>query len=126
VLAAQGHPLAGPDRIDIKGLADETWVEDNTGSELMLRRLAARAGFDPRVSRSADDLLAKTGMVAAGLGVALVPDLLLPSLRGDLAVLRLTKPVHRGIYLLARKDKQGLDDLVAALTASGSRAPRDG
>jgi len=118
VLAAQGHPLTGPDRVDIRRLADETWVEDNEGSEVMLRQLAARAGFDPRISRSADDLLAKTGMVAAGLGVALVPDMLLPSLRGDLAVLRLTKPVHRGIYLLARKDKQGLDDLVSALTES--------
>ena len=57
----------------------------------MLRQLAARAGFEPRISFTADDLLAKTGMVAAGLGVALVPDLMLPSLRPDLAILRLKR-----------------------------------
>ena len=61
-------------RVDLKRLAGETWIEDNAGSEVMLRQLAARAGFEPRISTIADDLLAKTGMVAAGLGVAMVPD----------------------------------------------------
>ena len=75
-------------------LAGETWIEDNVGSEIMLRQLAARAGFEPRISMTADDLLAKTGMAAAGLGVALVPDLLVPALRPDLAVLRLKRPAH--------------------------------
>jgi DNA-binding transcriptional LysR family regulator len=56
------------------------------------------------------------GMVAAGLGVAIVPDLLVPSLHPDLAILRLKRPIHRGIYLISRKDRIGLDDLVAALT----------
>jgi DNA-binding transcriptional LysR family regulator len=115
VIAAPGHPLAGPDRVDMKRFADETWIEDNVGSEIMLRQLAARAGFEPRISMTADDLLAKTGMVAAGLGIAIVPGLLLPSLRGDLAILRLKRPTFRGIYLISRKDRDDLGDLVAAL-----------
>jgi DNA-binding transcriptional LysR family regulator len=117
VIAAPGHPLAGPDRVGLERLAGETWIEDNVGSEIMLRQLAARAGFESRISTSADDLLAKTGMVAAGLGVALVPDLLVPSLRADLAVLRLERPTYRGIYLISRKDRVGLDRLVEALTS---------
>ena len=64
---------------------------------------------------AADDLLAKTGMGAAGLGVAIVPGLLLPSLRADLTILRLKRPTHRGIYLVSRKDRTGLEKLVAAL-----------
>jgi DNA-binding transcriptional LysR family regulator len=120
VVAAPDHPLAGPDRVDLRRLARATWIEDNAGSEIMLRQLAARAGFEPQISTMADDLLAKTGMVAAGLGVAIVPDLLVPSLRSDLAILRLKRPIHRGIYLISRKDRTGLDDLVAALRLTGA------
>ena len=127
VIAAPGHPLAGRDRVDVRRLADETWIEDNVGSEVMLRQLAARAGFEPRISTVADDLLAKTGMVAAGVGVAIVPDLLLPALRGDLAVVRLERPVHRGIYLVARRDHEGFGaDLVEALSAGLGQDVRDG
>jgi DNA-binding transcriptional LysR family regulator len=115
VIAATDHPVATEERIDLKRLAAETWIEDNEGSEVMLRQLAARAGFEPRISTLADDLLAKTGLVAAGLGVAIVPGLLLPSLRPDLAVVRLRRPAHRGIYLVSRKDRAGLDDVVGAL-----------
>lgn len=121
VVAAADHPLAGEQRVDVRRLAEETWVEDNVGSEVMLRQLAARAGFEPRISMVADDLLAKTGLAAAGLGVALVPDLLLPSLRPDLAVIRLQRPVRRGIYLISRRDRGALDAVVAALTI-GDRA----
>ncbi len=120
VVASPDHPLAGPDRVDLKRLADATWIEDNAGSEIMLRQLAARAGFEPHISTIADDLLAKTGMVAAGLGVAIVPDLLVPSLRADLAILRLKRPTHRGIYLISRRDRTGLDELVAALRLTRS------
>jgi DNA-binding transcriptional LysR family regulator len=118
VIAEPGHRLARGRRIDLKRLAGETWVEDNPGSEVMLRQLAARAGFEPVVSTMADDLLTKTGMVAAGLGIALVPEMLLPVLRSDLAVLRVREPVLRGIYLLARTDRDDLAPLVDALSAA--------
>jgi DNA-binding transcriptional LysR family regulator len=118
VVAAAGHPLAGPDPLDLRRLAGETWIEDNVGSEIMLRQLAARAGFEPRIAMKGDDLLAKTGMAAAGLGVALVPGLLVPSLPAGLAVLRLRRPAHRGIYLVGRKDRQDLEGLADALRAA--------
>lgn len=121
VIAAPDHPLAGDERLDVKRLADETWVEDNAGSEVMLRQLAARSGFEPRIETIADDLLAKTGLVAAGLGVAIVPSMLLPALRSDLAVIRLTRPVHRGIYLLTRRDagaRAAVDALTNALAGA--------
>jgi DNA-binding transcriptional LysR family regulator len=120
VVAATDHPLADEVSVDVRLLAGETWIEDNVGSETMVRQLAARAGFQPRISFSADDLIGKTGMAAAGLGIALVPDLLLPALRPDLAVIRLERPPRRGIYLVARKDRAGLDDLVEVL-ATGLR-----
>jgi DNA-binding transcriptional LysR family regulator len=115
VIAEPGHRLARGRRVELERLAGETWIEDNPGSEVMLRQLAARAGFEPRIATMADDLLAKTGMVAAGLGVAIVPTMLLPALRGDLAVIKVRDPAHRGIYLLARTDRTDLGILVDAM-----------
>ena len=115
-MAVSGHPLAGQGRVEVRLLSDETWIEDNVGSEIMVRQLAARAGFEPRISFSADDLIGKTGMAAAGLGIALVPDLLVPALRPDLSILRLRRPPRRGVYLLSRKDRAGLDVLVESLS----------
>ena len=115
VIAPKGYPHASTGRLDARDLSEETWIEDNPGSEIMLRQLAAKAGFEPRIVTLADDLLAKTGMVAAGLGIALVPGVMLPALRADLAVLRLKRPAERGLYLLTRKDRPRQDALVAAL-----------
>ncbi len=120
VVIPHGHPLSGRGRVDIRLLMEETWIEDNDGSEVLLRTLGARAGADVQVSRSASDLLAKAGMVAAGLGVALVPGLLLPSLRPDLAVVRLEDPVSRGIFLLTRRDGGDLAQLHRILVDVGA------
>jgi DNA-binding transcriptional LysR family regulator len=126
VVLPQGHPLSGRGRVDIRLLVEETWIEDNDGSEVLLRTLGARAGADVRVSRSASDLLAKAGMVAAGLGVALVPGLMLPSLRPDLAVVRLEDPVSRGIFLLTRRDGGDLAQLHQVLVDVGATGLRPG
>lgn len=115
VVAPTDHRLAGSEPVDLRQLADETWIEDNEGSQVALRQLAARAGFDPHVAFAADDLIGKTGMVAAGLGVALVPGLLLPALRADLAIIRVRRSPRRGVYLLARKEGPRSEDLEAAL-----------
>lgn len=115
VLAPPEHHLAGWRRIGIEELADEAWVEDNAGSETLLRQLAVRAGFEARLHRGADDLLTKTGLVAAGMGVALVPGILVPALRSDLTVLRLDQPARRGVYLLTEGDRTPMNDLVGTL-----------
>ncbi len=118
IVAPLGHHLGDRSRVSMADLAEEVWIEDNAGSETLLRQLARRAGFEPRLHRSAQDLPTKTGLVAARLGVALIPRLLVPSLRSDLVLLRLEQPAHRGIYLLTRRDDKPLDTLRSALVNS--------
>ncbi|HEY0949566.1 LysR substrate-binding domain-containing protein, partial [Nocardioides sp.] len=118
VVLPTDHGLAGRATVPIAALGEERWIEDNPGSIALLRTLAVRAGFEPRVEHLADDLAAKTGLVAAGLGVALVPGLLLPALRADVTVVRLADPATRGVYLLTRRDGPDLEDLAAALGRS--------
>ncbi|WP_284532371.1 LysR family transcriptional regulator [Nocardioides sp. T2.26MG-1] len=120
VIVPADHAVAQDSTIAIERLSEELWVEDNASSAAVLRRLATRAGFEPRLQHLADDLSAKTGLVAAGLGVALVPGLLVPALRADVAVLRLTEPATRGIYLLTRRDELGLENLADALESAAT------
>ncbi|MFC0623375.1 LysR family transcriptional regulator [Kribbella deserti] len=118
IVAPLEHRLGNRSLVNMADLAGEIWIEDNAGSESLLRQLAVRAGFEPRLHRSAQDLPTKTGLVAASLGVALIPQLLVPSLRSDLALLRLEQPAYRGIYLLTRREDRSLDTLRTALLTS--------
>jgi DNA-binding transcriptional LysR family regulator len=44
------------------------------------------AGFEPRVSFESDDYQTVQGLVAAGVGVALIPGLALATVRDDIAI----------------------------------------
>ena len=71
------HPLAGREQIALEELASETWVDTPSGSDArrLLLAACARAGFIPRVAFESDEYLTIQQLVAAGVGVALVPRL---------------------------------------------------
>lgn len=75
VVAPREHPLAGQGRIDLALLADDQWIGGCPRCRAHLLDLAARSGFSPSISYETDNVVAVYGMVAAGLGVALVPAL---------------------------------------------------
>jgi DNA-binding transcriptional LysR family regulator len=66
---------------DLAPLAGESWIVNSRGAddEELLRRVAARAGFVPDVRHRADALDLVCDLVAAGLGVALVPGVARPA-----------------------------------------------
>jgi DNA-binding transcriptional LysR family regulator len=71
------HPLAGREQLALEELASETWVDTPTGSDArrLLLWACAQAGFIPRVAFESDEYLTIQQLVAAGVGVALVPGL---------------------------------------------------
>ncbi|MGW0710179.1 LysR family transcriptional regulator [Streptomyces sp. NPDC002643] len=78
LLTPTGHPLTdGGDRPSIELLAKETWITTRPGTSgaSMLRRLCAVAGFEPLVAYHSNNYAVLRGLVAAGLGVAVVPAL---------------------------------------------------
>jgi DNA-binding transcriptional LysR family regulator len=81
----------------------------------LLRQHAARAGFTPRLDRSAADLPAKLALVATGHAIALAPGSLAPALRPDLRAVRLADAPTRGIYALT--PRRGSHPLATALVA---------
>src|SRR3954453_10026416 len=88
----KGHRLAGKERITISDLAEESWVQTSEASACPRHvvRICRAAGFEPRVSFESDDYLTVQGLVAAGVGVALIPELALSrTLSYDIAVTEL-------------------------------------
>lgn len=69
------HRYASRTSISVAELADESFVMLRPTWELrtLLDRLCDAAGFTPRVAFEADDLFVVRALVAAGLGVAVVP-----------------------------------------------------
>jgi DNA-binding transcriptional LysR family regulator len=90
VALPHGHRLAERQRVPVRELRDEAWVEGKRPDcTRTLDQLGASAGFEPRVAFEAVDWIGKQGLVAAGVGVALVPGLGLAMLREDIVVRRL-------------------------------------
>lgn len=75
----KGHRLARKERIPLEDLSDEAWVQTSEASACARHvvRICRAAGFEPRVSFESDDYLTVQGLVAAGVGVALIPQLAL-------------------------------------------------
>jgi len=76
VAVPRGHPLAARRRLELKDLADEEFVMlrlDSSGFARYLNECCVEAGFAPRASQQVVESQAIPSLVAAGLGVALVP-----------------------------------------------------
>ena len=87
VALARSHPLAQRERLTLADLRDETWIEGRP-SECTNALLAAaeRAGFEPRIAFEAAQWLGKQGLVAAGVGVTLIPSVALATVRDDIVL----------------------------------------
>jgi DNA-binding transcriptional LysR family regulator len=71
---ALDHPLAGRERLRVADLADDVWTAPSR--DQLLYRTCVAAGFEPRIAFVTRDVLASRGLVAAGLAVTLMPELL--------------------------------------------------
>ncbi|MCM1969667.1 MULTISPECIES: LysR family transcriptional regulator [unclassified Streptomyces] len=73
-----GHRFAGRESVAPAELASDRWVLGCLKTEAYLRRYAERAGFGLRVAASTTDYFFARSLVAAGVGVALIPGVALP------------------------------------------------
>lgn len=94
-----GHRLAGRQRLRLQDLREEAWVQTSHQSACARHvvRSCLAAGFEPNVSFESDDYQTVQGLVAAGVGVALIPELALSGVRQDIAIRTLhpRPPVRR-------------------------------
>src|SRR5205807_10089391 len=86
------HPLARRRRLALADLAGEAWVQTSSGSACARHvvRCCHEAGFEPAAAFESDDYQTVQGLVAAGVGVALIPRLALTVVREDIVVRELS------------------------------------
>ena len=84
----QGHELAAKQALRLEDLVAESWVQTAARSPCARHvvRSCHRAGFEPIVSFESDDYQTVQGLVAAGVGIALIPELALSSVRDDIVI----------------------------------------
>jgi DNA-binding transcriptional LysR family regulator len=120
------HPLAGRGAIALADLRDEEWmlagVAGTCPDSNVVLRSCRDAGFAPNIAFTSEDYGAIQGMVASGMGVALIPSLALVNAREDIAIrsLRDANPTRR-IHAAVATDRPSAlaDALLDILRASG-------
>lgn len=118
VVLPQGHRLADHDALDLTDLATEPWVLGCLKTEAYLRRYAERAGFDPDIRGTTTDYFFARSLVAAGMGISLIPSIaLLPELPGLSTVpIKSPGPVrHIGVATISGRDRPHVTTLIRVL-----------
>ena len=82
------HALAQRRTLKLENLRAEAWIQTSAASPCArhVMRSCHAAGFEPIVSFESDDYQTVQGLVAAGVGVALIPKLALAGAREDIAI----------------------------------------
>jgi DNA-binding transcriptional LysR family regulator len=103
----RAHALAGKSGLRLEDLRGEAWVQTSRASPCARHvvRSCHAAGFEPNVSFESDDYQTVQGLVAAGVGVALIPELALSVVREDIAIRTLApRPPVRQVIAAAPTD----------------------
>jgi len=93
-----GHALAKKRGLSLSDLSGEPWVASTSlcGCRKITDTVCREAGFEPRVAFEVDETLAAQALVAAGVGVTLLPELALTTLHPGVLARRLSDaPVRR-------------------------------
>ncbi len=106
------HPLAGAPTLTLPDLRDQDWVQTSAPSPCARHvvRSCVAAGFEPNVTFESDDYETVQGLVAAGVGVALIPRLALTH-------------VHPGIVVRELSPRSPARKIVAATMTGPGVAP---
>jgi DNA-binding transcriptional LysR family regulator len=106
------HELAGKPALRLADLRHEDWVQTSAASPCARHvvRSCLQAGFEPNVTFESDDYETVQGLVAAGVGVALIPRLALTH-------------VHPGIVVRALAPRSPARKVTAATIGGRADAP---
>ncbi len=114
-----GHPATSEKEVDVRGMSGEHWIAGCPLCRGHLLAVCAAAGFDPAIDYETDNTVAVLHLVAAHLGVALLPRLALATVTPPAgAVIRAASPIStRSIQLVHHADAVRVPSLAATIAA---------
>ncbi|ARI52728.1 LysR family transcriptional regulator [Streptomyces rhizosphaericola] len=124
-LVPEGHRLAGAPEVSIGELADEAWIAGCPRCRRQLVEVCEASGFTPRIDFATDDYPAVMGLVGAGLGVAVLPELAVESVRPKGArTVPVAPAIEREIVALTLPDLARVPAVAATLDQLSLAAAR--
>ena len=119
----RNHPLAGATSVDLADIPNETWIAGCPRCRGHLLQLCSAAGFSPHIAFETEDYVAVMGLIAEGLGVAVIPDLILDTVHHqDVVALPLRPASRRCIQAVTTPDLQRVPAVAATLEALSESA----
>lgn len=127
LLVHRAHPLARRRRVTFADLRDEPWLLPTFGPEVPAQKLitaaCANAGFEPNVVFQVNDCEMTKALVAAGVGVALLPRLAIHPAHPKVAARPLEDAYRRRVLALRLEEaRTPASDAFLALLQKYARA----
>lgn len=101
------HALAGCEKVNLDELSGETWIVGTDQASCGYNSLLAcrNAGFEPKIGFQSDDYQVHQSLVTAGMGVSLIPELLLTGRNPGMRALDIVpEPPVRRVWALTRPE----------------------
>jgi DNA-binding transcriptional LysR family regulator len=130
IVVPRGHPLSAKASAPLSALAEDTFVlfprELNPGNYDLIIGACLRAGFRPKLGQEAPQIISAVPMVAAGLGVSIVPASIARICRDGVAHLSIEGDAPRALISLAhrRDDRSAAVQNFVAVARQAMRAAK--
>jgi molybdate transport repressor ModE-like protein len=121
---AAGHPLASRPRVRLGDLRDEGWIHGSQPGARLIYDTCLAAGFEPRIVAETDHAPIVHGLVAAGVGVTLLPGISIAAVRPDVAVRPVLPEPRREIDAVVREGRLRPPAVAEMLAILRELAPR--
>lgn len=125
VALPRSHPLAKRRNIRLVELAGESWIAAGADRESRsLTPIRLHPPIEPRIDFQVGEWTAKLGLVAAGLGITLVPSLAIGATRADVALVRLhpRDDLPRRVYAATARHRARSPAAVALIAILAAQA----